>query len=59
MRIFGLLLLFSGWALVPAAIILLQAGVALQLFVIVAVAIELLGAALLTRFHMELQKGGR
>lgn len=59
MRIFGLLLLLSGWVLVLAAIPLLRAGVALSLFVLAGVGVEILGAAFIMRFHMEQQKARR
>ena len=59
MRIFGLLLLFSGWVLVLAALPLLRTGVALSLFVLAGVSVEVLGATLMTRFHMEQQKARR
>jgi hypothetical protein len=57
-RVFGLLLLFSGWVLVLTAIVLL-AGVPLQAFLLVAVGVELLGATLMMRFHMGPQKSRR
>lgn len=59
MRIFGLLLLLSGWVLVLAAIPLLRTGVALSLFVLAGVGVEVLGVALMMRFHIEQQKARR
>ena len=58
MRVIGLLLLFSGWVLALTAIALL-AGVPLQAFLLLAVGVEVLGATVMMRFHMELQKGRR
>ena len=59
MKIFGLLMLFSGWGLVVSALVLLRIPAARAGFVAVAIAIELLGLFLLFRAHMPVRGDGR
>ena len=52
MRIAGFFLLLTGWLLALAAVILLRAGAAEGAFVLVAVAVEVLGLSLVFRTHL-------
>jgi len=52
MRLAGLLLLVSGWAIVLAAFLLLGATAARSGFVAAGVAIEILGLGLAARSHL-------
>ena len=52
MRLAGLLLLVSGWAIVLAAFLLLGAIAARGGFVAAGVAIEILGLSLVARSHL-------
>jgi len=52
MRLAGLLLLVSGWAIVLAAFLLLGANAARAGFVAAGVAIEILGLGLVARTHV-------
>ncbi len=52
MKTMGLLLLFSGWLLVLAALALLNDGIAKNAFVTAGVLVELLGLALTGRAHL-------
>jgi len=53
MKIGGFLLLLSGFAIVVAAIALLQ-GAAVSAFVIAGLAVEILGLVLVARAHLPL-----
>jgi len=52
MKIAGFLLLLAGWFLVLAALVLLKAGLSLNIFVLAAVAVEIVGLALVARSHL-------
>jgi hypothetical protein len=52
MKTAGLLLLFSGWLLVLAALAMLSGGVARNAFVAAGVLVELLGLVLTVRAHL-------
>ncbi len=52
MKTAGLLLIFSGWLLVLAALAMLNGGVARTAFVASGVLVELLGFALTCRAHL-------
>jgi hypothetical protein len=52
MRLTGLLLLFSGWAIVLAAFVILGAAAPRAAFVVAGVAIEILGLGLVARSHV-------
>jgi hypothetical protein len=52
MRLLGFLLLLAGWMLVLAALALLPAGTSQSEFVVVALAVELLGLAFVFRSHL-------
>jgi hypothetical protein len=52
MRLLGFLLLLAGWILVLAALALLPAGASQSGFVLVALAVELLGLAFVFRSHL-------
>jgi hypothetical protein len=55
MKTMGLLLLFSGWLLVLAALALLNDGIAKNAFVASGVLVELLGLALTGRAHLPIR----
>jgi hypothetical protein len=57
MKTAGLLLLFSGWMLVLAALAMLNGGFARSAFVAAGVLVELLGLALTGRAHLPLRSG--
>jgi len=57
MKTAGLLLLFSGWLLVLAALAMLNGGVARSAFVAAGVLVELLGLALTGRAHLNFRSG--
>jgi hypothetical protein len=52
MKLAGLLLLFSGWSIVLAALALLPSPPSRAAFVLAGVAVEILGLGLLTRSHL-------
>ena len=52
MTVLGLLLLLSGWLLVLAALILLNAELSRNVFVIAGAAVEALGLAVMARSQM-------
>ena len=52
MKITGLLLLPAGWFIVMAALVLLRAHLAQNLFIMAGLGVELLGFVLLTRSHL-------
>ena len=51
MKFLGFLLLLSGWGIVVAAALLLRAG-AVQLFIVIGIAVEILGLVLFARAHL-------
>jgi hypothetical protein len=55
MKIAGFLLLLAGWFLVLAALVLLKTGLSLNIFVLAAVAVEMVGLALVARSHLPLR----
>ncbi len=55
MKIGGLLLLLSGWAIVVTAMTLLHGG-ALSAFVVAGFAVEVLGLALFAKAHVLISK---
>ncbi len=55
MKIGGLLLLLSGWAIVVAALLLLHSG-ALSAFIVAGFAVEILGLALFAKAHVLISK---
>jgi hypothetical protein len=57
MKITGILMMPAGWCIVLAALVLLRAFLALDLFVAAGVGVEILGLVLLTRSHVEAQRG--
>jgi hypothetical protein len=52
MRLLGLSLLFAGWLLVLAALVLLKTIVPLAAFVIASLAVEVLGLGFLARTYI-------
>lgn len=58
MKVAGLLLLFAGWILVLAALVLLAALAPRTGFVLAGIAVELLGFVLLSREHAHLPRTG-
>ena len=59
MRLTGLLLLVSGWAIVLAAFVMLGAATPRAAFVVAGVAIEILGLGLVARSHVSLREAKR
>jgi len=59
MRLAGLLLLVSGWAIVLAAFLLLGATAARAGFVAAGIAIEILGFVLAARSHITVREARR
>jgi hypothetical protein len=57
MKITGLLMMPAGWFLVLAALVLLRAFVAQDMFIAAGVGVEILGLVLFTRAH-RMAKGG-
>ena len=55
MRLMGFVLLISGWALVVAALVLLQSAGQRLAFILIAIAVELLGLFLLASGYKSLQ----
>ena len=51
MKLIGFMLLASGWAIVVAALAMLQ-GTAIPIFVVAGVAVEILGFILAARAHL-------
>jgi len=56
MRLAGFLLLFTGWIIVLAAVVLFLAATPRACFVFAGVGVELLGLVLVFRSHLELRK---
>ena len=59
MRLTGLLLLVSGWAIVLAAFVMLGAAMPRAAFVAAGVAIEILGLGLVARSHVSVREARR
>ena len=59
MRLMGFVLLISGWALVIAALVLLPGSGQRFAFILVAIAVELLGLFLLASGYKSLQSAPR
>ena len=57
MKIIGLFLLPAGWIIVLAAVALLKANLALNVFVTAGCGVEILGLVLLTRSHLSQRRG--
>jgi hypothetical protein len=57
MKIVGLLMMPAGWFIVLAALVLLRAVAAQQLFVAAGVGVEILGLVLFARSHLEPKRG--
>ena len=57
MKITGFLMMPAGWFLVLAALVLLRAFVARDLFIAAGIGVEILGLVLFTRAHW-VAKGG-
>ena len=55
MKLGGLLLLVSGWAIVVAALLLLHGG-AVSAFVVAGFAVEILGLTLFAKAHVLISK---
>ena len=51
MKPFGFLLLFSGWAIVVAAVVLLASGSVRVVFVLSGVGVEMIGLVFIVRSH--------
>ena len=57
MKITGLLMMPAGWFLVLAALVLLRASMALNLFIAAGMGVEILGLILFTRSHLPAKRG--
>jgi hypothetical protein len=57
MKITGLLMMPAGWFIVLAALVLLRATLARNIFVTAGLGVEILGLVLFTRAHL-MAKGG-
>jgi hypothetical protein len=57
MKITGLLMMPAGWFIVLAALVLLRAFLAQNMFIAAGIGVEIMGLALFTRAHL-LAKGG-
>lgn len=57
MKAAGLFLLFSGFAIVLSAFVLLSINAPRAMFVLVGIAVQLLGLGLTTRAHLNLDEG--
>jgi hypothetical protein len=57
MKITGLLLMPAGWFIVLAALVLLRAVLAQNLFVAAGMGVEILGLVLFTRAHLVAKRG--
>jgi hypothetical protein len=52
MKLLGFLLLLAGWAIVPAALVLLPSTAVRAAFVMAGIAVEILGFVLVVRAHL-------
>jgi hypothetical protein len=57
MRLLGFFLLFAGWLLVIAAIVLLSRAGPRAVFVVAGMAVEVAGFGLLAHSHLQLRGG--
>ena len=57
MKVTGLLIMPAGWFIVLAALVLLHASVALNLFVAAGLGVEIMGLVLFTRAHLLIKRG--
>jgi len=57
MKITGLLMMPAGWFIVLAALVLLRAYLARNLFIAAGMGVEILGLVLLTRAHWDAKRG--
>lgn len=59
MKLVSFVLLFGGWAIVVAAVVLLPAAVSRPAFVLAGISVEILGLILAIRSHriLELERG--
>ena len=57
MKITGLLMMSAGWFIVLAALVLLRAIPAQELFIAAGAGVEILGLVLFTRSHLGAKRG--
>jgi len=57
MKITGLLMMPAGWFIVLAALVLLRAFVAQNLFIVAGIGVEILGLVLFMRSHLGADRG--
>jgi len=57
MKITGLLLMPAGWFIVLAALVLLRAFLAQNMFIAAGLGVEILGLVLFTRSHLTAKRG--
>ena len=57
MKMIGLLMMPAGWFIVLAALVLLRAVMAQNVFVVAGVGVEILGLVLFTRSHLTAKRG--
>jgi len=57
MKITGLLMMPAGWFIVLAALVLLRAVLAQNLFIAAGLGVEILGLVLFTRAHLVAKRG--
>jgi hypothetical protein len=57
MKITGLLMLPAGWFIVLAALVLLRALLAQNLFIAAGIGVEIMGLVLFTRAHLVAKRG--
>jgi hypothetical protein len=57
MKITGLLMMPAGWFIVLAALVLLPAVLARNLFIAAGIGVEILGLVLFTRSHLVAKRG--
>ena len=59
MKIVGLLLMLAGWLIALSAVVLLALGPAQIVFVVISIAIQILGFAVVARSHVKPAGEGR
>jgi hypothetical protein len=57
MKITGLLMMPAGWFIVLAALVLLRAFLAQNLFIAAGIGVEIMGLVLFTRAHLVARRG--
>jgi hypothetical protein len=57
MKITGLLMIPAGWFIVLAALVLLRAFLAQNLFIAAGIGVEIMGLVLFTRAHLVAKRG--